>query len=168
MPSLQRSKFTIRSKASDHGFASGFEPWFWLSLDSYFLNNDAVPWSLWFTLRWWSHYVPCFFFCKALVSTFGKILYKSLKCLARKIGRHLEKKQHHVWPSKMYFYFMSILFPKAYNTSSSQPWAFLEHKYLNNIWVIFHNLEKEVYVSISSLYFKGLQCGVELSHALNQ
>ena len=167
MPSLQRSKFTIRSKASDHGFASGFEPWFLLSLDSYFLNNDAVPWSLWLTLRWWSHYVPSFFFCRALVSTLGKILYKSLKSLARKIGRHLEKKQHHISPSKVYFYFMSILFPKAYNTIS-----FSHEPSLNTstwiIYVIFRNLEKEVSVYIPSLYFRGLQCGVGLSHALNQ
>lgn len=89
------------------------EPWALVSLDPYFLSNDAVSGSVWFTLRWWNHYVPCFLFHRESVSIFlRKILYKSLTCLARKFGRHLEKNQHHLSPSKMYFCFMSILFLK--------------------------------------------------------
>lgn len=132
--SLQRRKLTIGSKASTHvsrGFAIVQR-----ALVSAFSRltfpNDAVSCSLRFTLRW-SHYVPCSFFHTALVSILRKLLYKSLKFLAGKIGRHLEKKQHHLSPSKVYFCFMSILFPKAYIQVLLSHEPFLS----KSVWIIY-------------------------------
>lgn len=79
------------------------EPQSLVSPDSYFLSNDAVSCTLWFTLRWWSHYAPCFFFQSIGKHFLRKILYKSLKCLARKLGKHLEKKQHRYFHPKCIF-----------------------------------------------------------------
>lgn len=115
----QRSKLTIGSKASahvsSHGFANGQSPGFWFFWLRVFLTNDAVSGSLWFNLRWWSHYVLYFFFHRELVSIFSrKVLYTSLKFLARKLGRHLEKKQHCLSSSKIYFCFMSTSFKRQY------------------------------------------------------
>lgn len=116
MSSSQKSKFAIGSKASahvnQHGFANGQRA----SISGF----PGLIFSLvYYDSPWDDEVIICLGFSSESI---GKRFLKEkiiqiFEILARKLGRHLGKKQHHLFSSKMYFCSISILFFSKDNIS---------------------------------------------------